>query len=45
MDYFIKLYGFMKKNKESAELAVETLNLVDVDVAFVLTGETKLCGK
>ena len=33
-----------KETRESAELTVESLNLIDMDSDFVLTGETKPCG-
>lgn len=33
-----------EETRESAEKAVESLNLVDMDSDFVLTGETKPCG-
>lgn len=32
-----------EESKEAAEITVETLNLVDMDASFVLTGETKPC--
>jgi hypothetical protein len=34
-----------EESLKSAETAVESLNLVDMDASFVLTGETKPCGK
>lgn len=34
-----------EESLSSATDSVESLNLVDADAAFVLTGETKPCGK